>query len=130
MSLGLNDLKKSARSNKTETQEETGSGAVSENWALSARTARPWATVGLVSKGPKGRKARQELSGSAMNLEWANDHTSSPNAFDMEVQSALTQLRDLQISLKEQAIEIERKIKRAAKSPFQIMRSVLSLVQK
>jgi hypothetical protein len=130
MSLSLNDLKKSERPVKSEEKEAASTGSASEDWSRSTKTSRPWATDGLVAKGPKGRKARAELSDLAMNSEWANEHTSSINAFDMEVPSALTQLRDLQISLIEQAVEMERKIKRAAKSPFQIMRSVLSLVQK
>jgi membrane-anchored protein YejM (alkaline phosphatase superfamily) len=117
MSLGLNDLKKKSAKPKT------------ENWARSTTTARPWAAAGL-SKGPKARKSRAENSDAFMSDEWANDYTSSIHAFDMEVQSALTQLRDLQVSLKEQAVEIERKIKRAAMSPFEIMRSVLQMVQK
>ncbi len=130
MSLGLNDLKKSARSVKRETKTTAGSGAVSETPSRLSKTSRPWAADGLVSKGPKGAKPRVEFSDMAMNSEWANDHTSTLNAFDMEVPSALTQLQDLKMSLKEQASEMEQKIKRAAQSPFQIMRSILSLVQK
>jgi hypothetical protein len=122
MSLGLNDLKKSARTSKTETK--------TENWARGNQTTLPWTTSGLSAKGPRARKSRIETSDAFMSAEWANEHTSSLSAFDMEVQSALTQLRDLQLSVKERAVEIERKIKRAAMSPFYIMRSVLTLVQK
>lgn len=118
MSLSLNDLKKPVRPIKTELK------------TSSTMTAHPWTHDGLVLKGQKARKPRAEHFNAAMNDEWVNDHTSSLSAFDMEVQSALTQLIDLQMSLKEQAVEIERKIKRAAMSPFHILRSVLSLVQK
>lgn len=127
MSLGLNDLKKS-RAKKTP---ETGVGAVSENWARATKTARPWTSTEL-TKGPKARKTRIETAGAFMNSEWANEYTASLHAFDMETPSPLAQLRDLQISLKEQAIEIERKLKRAAKGPLEIVESVLRsmMVQK
>lgn len=131
MSLGLNDLKKHApqktSQKKSETKSATGSGAVSENWARTSRTARPWTSSGL-TKGPKGRTS-PVASDAHMNSEWANEHTASLQAFDMEVQSALTQIRDLQISMKEQAVELERKIKRAAMSPFHIARQILRAVK-
>lgn len=129
MSLGLNDLKK-RRAPKTEsTPSSNGLGAVSENWARTTTTTRPWTSANL-GKGPKSRKARIETSEAFMSEEWANDYTSSIHAFDMEVQSALVQLRDLQISLKEQALEMERKLKRAATGPLEIVKFVLQMVQK
>ncbi len=62
--------------------------------------------------------------------KWACDHTSSIDAFDMEVQSPMDQLQDLKLEIRAQVTEIEIKIKRAAMSPFQIIRSVLRVVQK
>jgi hypothetical protein len=122
MSLGLNDLKK-RRTPKTE----------SENWARTTTTTLPWTSTNL-NKGPKTRKTRIETSDAFMSEEWANDYTSSIHAFDMEVQSALVQLRDLQMSLKEslkeQAIEMERKLKRATTGPLEIVKFVLQMVQK
>ena len=117
MSLGLDDLKK-----------RTPAAKVTEDWARATKTARPWTTSELTKTPKTSRKANS--AGAHMNSEWAGDHTATLHAFDMEVPSALTQLRDLQISLKEQAVEIERKIKRAAKSPFEIAKSVLRMVQK
>ena len=123
MSLGLNDLK------KRRPAQMDGAGAVSENWARGTRTTRPWASSNL-TKGPKARKSRIETSDAAMNEEWVDDYTASLTVFDMEAQSALTQLKDLKISIEEHAREVERKIKRAAMGPYEIMRSVLQMVQK
>ncbi len=123
MSLGLNDLKK-RRPAKSD-----GAGAVSENWGRGTTTTRPWSNSNL-SKGPRARKARIETSEAAMNQEWVDDYTSTHPVFNMEAQSALTQLQDLKLSLEERARDVERKIKRAAMGPFEIMRSVLQMVQK
>ena len=67
---------------------------------------------------------------SHISEKWACDHTSSVDAFDMEFQSPLAQLQDLKLEIKAQVTELEIKIKRAAMSPFHIMRSVLRVVQK
>ncbi len=102
---------------------------VSQNWARSTRIERPWAT----SETPKSSKPSGRLSSGknlAMSGEWADEHTSTIHVFEMEAQSALAQLLDLRMELKAQAVEFERKIKRAAMSPFQILRSVVQLVQK
>ncbi len=131
MSLGLNDVKKNTRAPKVAkpTDSDGGAGATSENWALSKKIARPWATTGL-EKGPKGRqRAPSEVLNASMSAEWVDDHTATIHVFEMEAQSPATQLRELKIELTAQAIELERKIKRAAKSPLQILRSVLQLVR-
>jgi len=138
MSLGLNDLKKTRAAKASETSapvkapSQHGAGAVSENWARSSKTARPWTSSGL-SKGPKARKP-VSTEDAYMNETWADEHTGSIRAFDMEleieVDSALTQLRDLKIKLKEQALEMERKLKRAALGPFEIMKHLMLMVQK
>ncbi len=130
MALSLNDLKKSEYPLKNKTIESIERNANSKIMGRSPIGARPWTTDELVPKATMSRKLRAGLSNSAMNSEWVNEHTSSLNAFDMEVQSGLTQLHDFQILLREQFVEVNRKIKRAAMSPFQIVRTVLRIIQK
>lgn len=133
MSLGLNDLKKRApaTTSKTETPTPPGTGAVTENWARPTLTARPWKSDALTQRPAKKSRSRSsEIVEASMSNEWADEHTSSLNAFEMEAQSPLNQLHDLRMELTSQAIELERKIKRAVEGPFEILRSVLSLVQK
>ena len=102
---------------------------VSENWARGTRIERPWATS-EVTKAP--RPSARTASGKtfAMSGEWADEHTSTIHVFEMEAQSALAQLIDLKMEFKAQVVELERKIKRAAMSPFEILRSVVQRVQK
>ena len=133
MSIGLNDLKKRATPpTKTASTKNEGAGAVSENWARPTFTARPWTSEGLSKAKPTPAKKRRssEAVEASMSNDWADDHTSATHAFDMEAQSTLAKLQDLKIEMTLQAIELERKFKRASKGPLLLLRSVLSLVQK
>lgn len=120
MAIGLKDLSPQ----RAKVEVEKAPKVESEDWSRATMIARPWTTSNLTPKKPRAKKSTETLN-SHMSDEWADDHTSALQAFDMETSSPLTQLNDLKIELRGQAVELERKIKRAAKGPFQLMTSLL-----
>jgi hypothetical protein len=111
MSLGLGDLKKKSASSAARKSET--------NWA--SQTARPWDASGLV-RGPKAKR-RSDSIDAVMNDDWADAHMMNFHQIETFNDMKLDQLR-------EAAMKIEQKVKRATSGPLNILKVMIGFVQK